>query len=513
MGIGSIYNYSSLNIEEQNYYDFPTIDVSQSPSPGSSTFSYCVIYECENEKGEIIRSAPSIPKTLENVTSGSARVRCTSEPWFSRRFKKSFAKLYMTIDGGNVFYLDGIFSNNSVGTPISFGAAPVSLQEASELLYTSGGVLASFQFEPCYSFIDHKNRICAVQNLNRNVIQFSKSQVIPYALETNPFLTIPVDTRGGDIVAITSLDDKLIIFKEDYIFFVSGDYPDDTGQNSTLTTVQFIQSTVGCIESLSIVRLPIGIMFKSKKGIYLLDRSLQTNYIGDKVEKFNNILISDAVLIESKNQVKFSTFSQYVLTYDYYYNSWTVEDGLNVIASANHNSNYTVVTENGVVLNQTPGFYYRQLLLTPLNSTYNFKCTTEWVKFNQVQGFARVYRMMFLGDFEGRHIIKIGLSYDYYNEVQYTYYFDSDNMAGQATTYGNSAIVWQPVTPLGSPGVYQFELLVPIQKCESIQIRFEDDFVDESGSINGNSFTISNLNFLIGIEKNQYKLPVSKRVS
>ena len=74
------------------------------------------------------------------------------------------------------------------------------------------------------------------------------------------------------------MDDKLIIFKKDAIYYITGTGPDNTGANGTFSDATFITSTVGCANPSSIVLMPNGIMFQSDKGIWLLDRQLGTTY-------------------------------------------------------------------------------------------------------------------------------------------------------------------------------------------------------------------------------------------
>lgn len=65
--------------------------------------------------------------------------------------------------------------------------------------------------------------------------------------------------------------------------------------------------------------MPLGIMYKSNKGIYLLNRSLQVDYIGSPVEDYNSQNITSADLIQDKNRRRFLTSSGVTLVYDYYF--------------------------------------------------------------------------------------------------------------------------------------------------------------------------------------------------
>jgi len=53
-----------------------------------------------------------------------------------------------------------------------------------------------------------------------------------------------------------------------------------------VTEPSLIPTDTGTINPRSIVLTPMGIMYQSEKGIYLLDRSLQVSYIGADVEAY-----------------------------------------------------------------------------------------------------------------------------------------------------------------------------------------------------------------------------------
>ena len=66
-------------------------------------------------------------------------------------------------------------------------------------------------------------------------------------------------------------------------------------------------------------------MFQSAKGIYLMDRSLESiKYISDAVEAYNSYTVTSSKLITSLNQVRFTLSGGVVLVYDYFVDQWSV---------------------------------------------------------------------------------------------------------------------------------------------------------------------------------------------
>lgn len=54
------------------------------------------------------------------------------------------------------------------------------------------------------------------------------------------FFTSRLDPSGGDISAIKLMDDKVILFKENAIFYVSGEGPNDTGTQNNYSLPQLV---------------------------------------------------------------------------------------------------------------------------------------------------------------------------------------------------------------------------------------------------------------------------------
>jgi len=91
-----------------------------------------------------------------------------------------------------------------------------------------------------------------------------------------------IDELGGGVTAIGAMDDKLIFFKANTKFFVYGDGPTPSGANNTFSDADRVTSDGGCVNQRSIVSTPMGLMYQSLKGIYLLDRSMVDQSLGRK---------------------------------------------------------------------------------------------------------------------------------------------------------------------------------------------------------------------------------------
>jgi hypothetical protein len=111
---------------------------------------------------------------------------------------------------------------------------------------------------------------------------------------------VPEDgTAGG------ALDEKIILFSRNSIFFTNGSGPSPTGSGDFWPTPARIQSDVGCIDPRSVVAIPDGLMFLSAKGLCVLGRDLSVNFLTAP----NDLLapmtgVTSAVLFPERNEVR-----------------------------------------------------------------------------------------------------------------------------------------------------------------------------------------------------------------
>jgi hypothetical protein len=115
------------------------------------------------------------------------------------------------------------------------------------------------------------------------------------------------------------------------------------------------------------------------------------------------------------------------------------------------------------------------------------KATTGWLSFAQLQGFQRVYKLMFLGDYKSAHRIQVDVSVDF------------DDTVVQTST----------ITATSTPP-YQYRVFMTRQKCESIKFTIQD-LAPVTGSWT-EAYTLGNMAFEVGIKRGLNKLPATKSV-
>ena len=326
------------------------------------------------------------------------------------------------------------------------------------------------------------------------------SQIEPVAFFDGFAFTL--EPFGGGITRLFKLDDKLIIFKESRIYYITGEGPTNTGSQNDFSEPQLITTDTGCSEVDSVVLMPQGLMFKSNKGIYLLGKDLSVSYIGGNVELYNSSTISSAVLIENTNEIRFTTTDNFCLVYDYRVQQWSTFTNHDANDGIIWNNTYHYLKSSGKVLQETASFYKDE------NAPVRLLIETAWIKLNDIQGFGRVWRAIVLGDYFTQHVLRVSVGFDYqgfYNEVHDYDYNSSDGLEayGVDTPYGDGTYGGT------SDGVFQFRMHLSQQKCQAIRFKFEDVV----NLIIDQSYALSSLQLEVGLKQGVKKLAAARTVS
>jgi hypothetical protein len=475
------------------------------------TYGYCVIYKWTDNRGQEHRSAPSVPQSihLANAPTPQVGVQLTIPTLRLTEKTDVTIEVYRTELNQTLYYLANtvtipLANNSAVDTVTFVDGKPDSALISGRALYTTGGVLENIAAPSARVLATHtaSNRIFLAGLENANLLQYSKISGPGQPVEFNDALTIQVDPVGGIISALASMDEKLIIFEQDAIFFMSGLGPNNLGQQDSFTRPERISTDVGCLDPKSVVLTPEGLMFKSRKGIYLLSRALQLTYIGAPVEAFNRLTISSSKVVGELNQVRFTTIDGDCLVYNYVYQFWAT--------FTNHKAKSAEVLGNNYYYLRTNNELYKENRNSFSDAGVPIKMKMEigWISFNTLQGFGRVYKMLILGDWLSRHDLLVKVGYDFNEAWTQSVTLTPDTAEIDAVAYGDDSPYGQPATKpyggLGNP--YQARVNFKQQKCQSIKLEIED--VQETA---GEGFSLSQITFEVGGKNGLFKLAKSKK--
>lgn len=494
----------------------------------NTTYEYVAWYEWVDAQGEVHRGPTSIG-TL--VTMGASDTQVTLTLPTYRITNKSNVRICiarsLAAQTGNTSQRFRVTSldPNTAGQVNGYVASSTTIDEVmfidqmsdaiaavQEELYTDGGVLSNDP-TPLGSVIARsKSRLIATDPSDGTLYRYSQPIAAGFAVEWPPDLQGSCDPFGGNITAIASQDDRVILFKESAIFVFSGDGPSPSGDTSVggFTLPQLVTSDVGCTEPNSIVLTPNGHMFQTTKGIYQLGRDGSISYIGAPVEAFNAQRIVRAQVMPDRTQVVFVTDAGTALLYDYLFNQWST--------FSNHEGLDAVVVDNTFHYLRLDGTVYREMIGSYNDNGLKIRMRIETAELHmqpQLQGFQRFWYAHLLGTWVSPHQLGVSYRTDYTDSWSDPYWLDATGATsptGWITGANAQVIGLDPIGgtnygdgnygdgPYGgiAPGVYQFRIGLN-EKGQAIQFRFEDF---QASDVEGASFELAELLITGGVKGN-----------
>lgn len=498
VGGGMLFQYDGQNLVEEGYnWDPYLLNVTPS-APGSTyEYQYVAVWEWVDNIGNVHRSSPSDAFTINTSAPIGAGAQGTDISVYplTLTYKTEandrtpvICVMYRTKAGGSIFYrLPVTDANKNDGSAVFITPADDNTPDSDLTveLYT-GGEVGNDAPPPVGAMTVYRNRLFVLDSTNPLVIYYSKKVNFATAVDFSDSQLITVDPTGGPITGLASMDDKLIIFKENSIRYISGQGPNPDGTNDDYGSTTLITTDAGCINSRSIVETPDGLMFKSSKGIYFLNRGLQVSYIGAPVERWNDLFVTSAVLMSDNNQVRFTLEGNIILVYDYFVETWVIFTPLAAVDSVIWNDTHALISTGGRVSTQRPNVW------TDNGTGYSMEFTTGWLTFGGIQGFQRLYKLTLLGNYNSNHILQANLFYEYNNSI-----YQTINVEPQVpSTYGTG--IYGSETPYGGEfDLYQYELRNERQKCMAVKLQIKD--IAAEGQTLDRGFELSNIRFTYGV--------------
>lgn len=494
----------STEVQPHTAPALPIVEATTANSANYRHLAYRAVFYWYDAKGNLHRSAPSptpqghaqgggapgnvktnkaIRIQIDGVTiTPTVKVHVPAPTAHQGADRKLYVAIYRavveaagagTLEDG-LYHLDTIAEVPEEPTAhvisVTVSGAHVDLS-ANPMIYTEGGVLESEAPPAATDVLVTKERVFLASG-EASEVWFSKPVATGVAPEFNANLVIEVPDSGGHVTALAGIDDKLVIFKKEAIYYVVGDGPNASGVGGSFSPPRMISSDVGCINKNSVVEGPFGVMFESDKGIYLLDRSLTTHYVGASVEDQwlnglgTRLKLVNAVLVPDLHEVRFQfKLNQYslgettvstgrVLVYNYLFQKWSIYQHLFADCACLWRDAYAFAVDNA-------GIGYTRTVFKETDAAnsdtvyYESEVITPWFHVANIDGFQRVRRAWIHGDYPGAGpsaIIEVGYDYDTSYEVNKQW-----TQAEMQAISGTSKLL---------------EIHLPRQKCRAIRFRF-----------------------------------------
>ena len=461
----------------------------------TGTYNYAAIYTYVDANGLKYRSAPS---NVSNVvlTGANQSVTVTYYNLCLTAKVNASIEIYRTANAGTTYNL--VFKsamqavvNNSFTDGLSDASAA-----KNEVFYFPG--LVSNDPVPAYKYQTvFKNRLVVAGCEIPNRVYFSKQKIAGDGINFNYTFAFDVDSKTSGITGLATLDDKLIIFKETEIFAVLGEGPTDAGTQNSFSLAEKLPFPMGCRNDRSIVVTETGVMFQTDKGMWIIDRGLNINYIGAPVEYFNPNVIVSAFSVPYNNQIRFMTTGNECLIYDTLFQEWYIYLTANARSGCVWKTQPTWLDTFDGIKREVPG------TVTDPNAPIITRFVFSFLQFGNVQGFQRVFRILVLGEKRGDHTIRARLAYD-----METIWSQTNSLVIDSA-FGNNLVDASYYNNGGQVGPYQIEICPTRQRCESLQLELTDQFPG-SASL---GFTLSGLTAEVGILPGSHRLASTKRLT
>ncbi len=509
---GNLVEFDGFGVAEQGFPLFPEGVGSTVVNPGGSitpgTHQIVAIYEWVDAAGRRHQSAPSIPFSVTTIANDKITLKIPTL-LVSQKTGVDIV-VFMTQANGltfnRLFSIPGALPNSTTTNIATYDVVSADASFAgNELLYTqpnqAGTTLPSMAPPPNSALAIHQNRIFIDVADRKNAYRYSQQVVAGAGLQWNEALGGSVDSNGGDIIGFSPLDEKVLIFCERKIFVIYGTGPNAAGGFNNYSEPQEVPSDVGCSDARSILRMPEGVIFKSTKGWYIVGRGLNVEYIGAGVEAYNANSVSAAVLLEDRQECRFSSSSGVTLVYSYDTKQWaTFEPTGTTYAVADAiwwpTLGYYVTISNTELVNyDVVGQSFDQIgARAPVGITIQGR--TGWLHLQGMDGFQRVRRAYLTATKSGTPTSTMTIQVDYDDN----YGLVSPGSYALTVSMGN-------VSTSGTNLDFRFKL--QRQKCKSIAFTFI-----EYGALYNDVLLagIQALSLEIGLKRGLKKLPAAQSV-
>ncbi len=491
---GQLTMYDSASVVEQNFHIYPNAGAAVVGTSGSisvsanALYSYVYVYEWIDNQGQIHRSFPSPVVTplasgqsytfASGTTNGSVALTIPTLRVTNKSGTQVVIGIYRTLANGSIYFrlntTYGFLQNNPAVNSISItDVLPDGTISGNIQLYTTGA-LGYFAPPAPAALATFKNRLLAIPYEGGTDFLYSNQVQQNFPVQFVPFFDQNVGSIAGPLVTAAGMDDKIVLFKSGTvsgpsILYMVGQGPAPSGSGNDFTDPLPVAVDVGCVDRASVVLTPVGLMFKSNKGIYLLDRGLNASYIGAPVEFYNQYDVVSAQLIPNTTEVRFLLSNGTLLMYDYFYKVWATFSNPAGISDCIFQGQHTYVASNGVVYKETPGVYVDGTA-TPILMSF----TTSWIKLAGLQGYQRAFFFYILAEYVSAHQISLS-----------TY-----------TNFSTTPDDTFTITPDSTNALENWRVFFSKQRCQSFQISLQEVY----GGSPGAAFTLSGLNLIAGMK-------------
>ena len=515
--------YDGQGISETGFALYPTlVSITMAGSGGSlsaGTYQYKFVYSWFSSTGELVRSITSPGFSVTAVANDKATLALAPMPLSMRDLLPQGAtvviEIYRTAVNQTQFNRQSSISTPTLNATTYAGTTSGTINVIDntsdanlafgELLYTTGGIL-DWEAPPAFvAACAHQQRLVVVPSEDPFSFMPSSQWAAGEQIRFSSFTKQYIPSNTGPLVGCASMDGKLLLLTTGAAYITIGDGPDQLANNPYPPVQLVIGVDTGPLPGSPVVTTPMGVIYQSSKGLTLIDRGLNQQFIGAEVEAYTiapwtlrSILVHPRLQqihfqVDDGSDVPGTVLPSMVtsqggfrLVYDYFFKQWSVDPNTGAQDACIVNGVEIQTQSNGVVWQETPGLFLDN------GQSYSSVVETPWVKLSGILGFQRLWYVELVGTYGGPFTLAMDIAYSF------------------ASTEPTTATFTETFTKdLGAtltPG-QQFNIRHHIgKKCSAIKFRIRDASI----SGNGQGMGLTALSLEYGVKKGLFKLPAAQ---
>ena len=517
---GYLAEYDRNKVLENNFHVFPEItqaDIAEASGDlPQGTYGISASYVWVDANGVRHESTPSPIVSFE--LSGDAELTIPVPTLRLTEKENVEVTLYMTqIDVSGPLQVVSTALNNKTVDVINFVVADSEVSAAvnNRFIYTEGGVQPNFPPPSCRALTVRRDRIFALTEDNR--IFFSKPFFVGSPLAFSQTFFVDVPQRLGEATNLASQDGRQIVFTEKGVFVFDGEGPATTGLVGRFSPLRDIVSPVGALKGAPVLTTDLGTFFMSRRGVELLTRQLQVQFVGASIEDqldtsaFTNVRVTEMLHLQKTSEIVFVTEpvggegGDSLLVYNYFFRRWSIwkiRDSLGVPQAFVSGALWSRAPESQDLedlqiattsrLYQSLDSSFTDSLIATGPTPTSLLLKTGWIPLDGVLGFQRIRLVQLLGEYRGNGTLTIRSFYDY----------------DESTSFENT-LVFSP-----GPGVLVDPMELGFkpekQKCSAVRYDIFDTAAVGAGPKDG--VELSHIVLEIGRKKGLNRLPTAKTI-
>lgn len=280
-----------------------------------------------------------------------------------------------------------------------------SYNKAAPLIYTTGGVLEDEPPIGANYMTFAGGRVWYIRD-GRAYYSKTVSKGKPIGFNANLYVDAP---NGDELVAISHLDENIVVFSKTGVFVCVGTGPNDLGSGPSYQAVP-VASPVGCYNPASVLSTEVGVFFAGPRTLYLLRRDMNVVRIGNIEESLDVPLVRFAFQDRTENR------------FFWYVDASDASAGHFVVFEAERGLWHKWVSPQEVDVTSglwtVNGTYYAQengaIRRVDENATrFSASLTTGWIHLGQTVGYKRFRNGYLSLKTNAPAIVAIAHSYDY----------------------------------------------------------------------------------------------------